>query len=157
MPSPTTARGATSTRGQVNTGGQTTTKNSSPRGKTKGSAAKSRGLLRNSPPGEKRGETAKSAAVTVSLGREKGVKDSAERVTPLAHSRTSAVESMLSGSESGGGEGEGEGGRGRQEESLLTANRTTYFKVREREGGRGEIIYERMEKKLKQKLCMFPL
>ena len=125
-PSPTTARGPTSTRGQVNTGGQATTKSYAPRGKNKGSSSKSRGLGKNSPPGE----SAKSAAASPSSVGQSSSKDSAEKVTPQVNKRTSALESLL-----GGGErGKWEGGGGAQGDGFITANSTTYYKVREGEG-----------------------
>ena len=121
-PSPSTARGLTSTRGQVNTGGQATTKfSASSRGKSKGSSGKSRGPGKNSPPREGR-DSAKSAAASLSSVGQSQSKDTAERVTPQVNTRTSAVESLLGGA---GEQGRGEG----QLDGLLTANKTTYFKV----------------------------
>ena len=117
-PSPTTARGPTSTRGQVNTGGQATTKSYAPRGKNKGSS-KSRGQGKHSPPRE----SAKSASPS-SVGQNSS-KVSAERVTPQVNKRTSAVESLLGGGERRTGEGGAQG-----DDGFLTANSTTYYKVR---------------------------
>ena len=123
VPSPSTARGPTTTRGQVNTRGKTTTTkvSSSSRAKTKGTTSgKSRGHEINSPPGRSR---VPASAATLSASGER-VKDSAERVTPQIHNRTSAIEGLLRARER---EGEGEGER--EQESLLTPSLTTYYKV----------------------------